>query len=172
MGRVLFWSLAALMAADYVYLVFFIEPALAAEAGGLVLFDLRPGGYSPAEALAYLEALSTAGRNLYLNRWFPADMLFLLLLSLFFFFALRHLNRAQPAFIQMLGRVLTIGYAAFDIVENRRVRAMILEGALMLDEQQALIANTMTRFKFILFFALVLLLLMSLWRAWRHRASL
>jgi hypothetical protein len=171
MGRMLFWLLTGAMLLVYGYLIFLIEPQLAAATGDLPLLDLRPGGYTPPEVLAYLNALGEAGRELYLSRWFPADTVFLILLALFFYFSIRHLFQGAAAYARMLGRVLPLAYVAVDFVENRRVAQMIRDGADALYENEVLLASLMTRTKFFVFAVLVAILLTGLWRAFRARKS-
>jgi hypothetical protein len=58
-----FWTLFAITIAVYLTMVLWSLPHLREMAGGLAAFDLRPTGYSPAEAKAVVSALGTAGAD-------------------------------------------------------------------------------------------------------------
>ncbi len=61
----IFWLLFAVMLGDYLAMVLWSIPALSRDAGGLAVFDMRPGGYSFDEARAFLAALSPDGARFY-----------------------------------------------------------------------------------------------------------
>ncbi len=66
------WICAAVLAAAiYFVMLSWTLPAISAAAGGLAPFDMRPGGYSPEAAQAFLSALSADGHALYTGpqRW-------------------------------------------------------------------------------------------------------
>ena len=58
----------------YLVMLLWSLPKIAAEAGGLTPFDMRPGGYSLAEARAFLAALSPEGTAFYLGVQHRLDM--------------------------------------------------------------------------------------------------
>ncbi|MFN6977604.1 MAG: hypothetical protein ACK4OP_05750 [Gemmobacter sp.] len=70
--------LALLLAAGaaYAWVVAGVGPALIAAGRGLQPFDLRIGGYSRADAAAYLLRIGPEGRAWYLDRVIPADLVF------------------------------------------------------------------------------------------------
>lgn len=70
--------LGLLVSSQAIYLVMVLVtlPSIAAAAGGMVAFDLRPFGYSPTEAEAFLRALSDAGRSTYQRVQLPLDLLY------------------------------------------------------------------------------------------------
>lgn len=81
MHRALFWLLAATTAAVYAAMPFWSLPGIAEAAGGLMPFDLRPLGYTPAEARAFLSDLSDDGRDFYLTIQHRLDLAFPALLA-------------------------------------------------------------------------------------------
>jgi hypothetical protein len=108
---------------------------LRALAGGLDPFDLRPGGYGPAEARALLAALGEPGRDLYarvqlrLDLVYPAIYAASRALLLWWVTAagrlacgpLRRLPRAALA-------ALPLTAAALDYLENAAIAAMLAAG--------------------------------------------
>jgi hypothetical protein len=57
----IFWLVVAATLGVYLVMVLWSIPRISAEAGGLPVFDLRPGGYTFEEARAFLAALSPEG---------------------------------------------------------------------------------------------------------------
>lgn len=89
--------------------------------GGLMPFDGRVAGYSPAEGHALLEALGAEGRAIYLGPVGRLDTLFPICLALLL---------AMPMWRRMAGagRALTLlplAYLAADLAENARVAALL-----------------------------------------------
>lgn len=123
-----FWGLAGAMVAVYLAIVLWSLPEISAAAGGLVPFDLRPAGYSAAEARAFLGALSTEGRALYLGRQAALDLVYPALLAAVLVLAFRHLAASWgPAWRAVLV-ALPLAGAGFDYLENLRVRRLLIAG--------------------------------------------
>jgi len=78
----LFWISLVLALAVYGAMVGWSLPRIAAEAGGLAAFDLRPLGYSYDEAVAFLARLSPAGHSFYLEIQHRLDSAYPILLAL------------------------------------------------------------------------------------------
>lgn len=100
------------------------------QAGPLRSFDGRQGGYTSAEALTVLCAMDAdggGGRNAYLDRHFPLDMLFAPLygaaLAALLLFLLRRysLHTGYARFLV----ILPIAGALLDIAENLVVRRLV-----------------------------------------------
>lgn len=147
-------ALAALTGAVYLALVWTGAVAVMARAGGQWPFDLRASGYTPAEAAAFLAALSDAGRAAYLGPVATLDTVFPPLLALLL-----------GALIWRLGRPLLapvpFAYAAVDLWENAVIGRMLASG----DAALAVSASNLTQAKF----ALLVLALVLVWMAWRGR---
>jgi hypothetical protein len=93
---------------------------------GLVPFDMRPSGYSPAQAAALLEALGVEGRAYYLSHQIVLDtiypaMLALTLTATICWFGRRMRHKKLVVF----GIALSIGGALFDYAENIGIVALI-----------------------------------------------
>lgn len=92
-------------------------------------FDLRPAGYSQADAAVLLEALGEAGRQYYLTRQIPLDTLYPSLLALTLISTLRwRAVRFGPTLMTRIGGPLAILAAAFDYLENLGISTMLLTG--------------------------------------------
>lgn len=93
-------------------------------------FDLRPAGYSQADAAVLLEALGEAGRQYYLTRQIPLDTLYPALLALTLISTLRwRAVRFGPTLMTRIGEPLAVMAAAFDYLENLGIVFMLLAGA-------------------------------------------
>lgn len=120
-------AIGAAMLAASVYLPMISVTLAHLEAvSGQVPFDMRPFGYSPTEAEMLLDGLGMVGREYYLSRQIPLDMLYpaflaLTLCSTIFWFGSRIPNRR---FVH-LGVTLSVGSALFDYIENLGIVAML-----------------------------------------------
>lgn len=119
--------LAAILAASVYLAMVSVTLAHLEAVSGLVPFDMRPFGYSPAETATLLEALGIDGREYYLTRQIPLDILYPALLALtlsstIFWFGKRMPNKRIVHF----GIALSVGSALFDYIENLGIVAMIL----------------------------------------------
>lgn len=156
--RTALWALAAATAAAYAALIWIGVTRLMPEAGGQPPFDLRVTGYDVAEARAYLEALTDAGRRLWTGpiRWL--DTVFPLLTG-----------ALVAALIWRLGRPwlapVPFAYTAADLWENARVREMIAAGPEGVTPDMVEGASAVTQGKF----ALLAMSVALLWAVWRRR---
>lgn len=123
-----FWALAAVMVAVYLVIVLWSLPIISAEAGGLKPFDLRPTGYSLAEAQTFLAALSEAGYAQYQGpqRWL--DTAYPLLLAAVLMWAMWRLTDGQPDWMRLVLALLITGGASFDFLENLWVAQLLAAG--------------------------------------------
>jgi len=94
---------------------------------GQVPFDMRPLGYSSAEATDLLAGLGAEGRRYYLTRQIPLDTAYPALLALTLVSLLRWIGQRLlfQRFVK-IGIVLSVGAALFDYSENLGIVAMIL----------------------------------------------
>ena len=94
---------------------------------GLLPFDMRPGGYSPEQAYALLNALGTDGNRYYLTRQIPLDLIYPALMALTLVSVLKWLKAKHVArMLTKTGLWLSIGAAAADYLENAGIFMMIL----------------------------------------------
>lgn len=118
----LLWCVVAVTLAVYLVMVLWSLPRIADWAGGLAPFDMRPLGYSPEEARAFLAALPEEGRAFYLNVQHRLDLAYPGLLALSLVLAFRRL--APGALGLALGIVAVTG-AGFDYAENAAVTRLL-----------------------------------------------
>ncbi|MEP2980278.1 MAG: hypothetical protein ABJO86_12380 [Lentilitoribacter sp.] len=94
---------------------------------GLLPFDMRPGGYSPDQAYALLNALGADGNRYYLTRQIPLDIIYPVLMALTLVSIFKWLGAKNIS--QMLTKIgvwLSIGAAVADYLENAGIVVMIL----------------------------------------------
>jgi hypothetical protein len=159
-------------------MVFWPLAYLRRTAGGLEPFDLRPFGYTPEEARAFLYALSNVGRAYYadvqlqLDTAFPAVYAFSRGLLLLWVTAPgRTAARPLPLPARFALLILPLATAGFDYLENQGIAAMLAAGPQAGDE---LIEHTSfwTRAKSLAALATELVCVMLAAIAfvrWRHR---
>ena len=80
--RWVFWAVVVAAMAVYLAIVLWSLPLIQSDANGLTPFDLRPVGYSFAEAQAFLAALGERGRSQYLGPQHWLDLFYPGLLAL------------------------------------------------------------------------------------------
>lgn len=120
-------AIAAAMLAAAVYLAMVsVTLAHLEVVSGQVPFDMQPFGYSPTDAAALLDALGMDGREYYLTRQIPLDMLYPALLALtlgstILWFGKRLPNKRLVHF----GIALSVGSALFDYIENLGIVVVI-----------------------------------------------
>lgn len=128
--RTLFWFSFAAATALYLAMVFVTIPALTGMAGGLLPFDMRPGGYDLQAVQTYLAALGDEGRAYYLGvqQWldlvFPGLMGLALILGGF-------LMMRSP-WLWVFVAVVLVAKSA-DYLENAAVAGMLEADALTAD---------------------------------------
>lgn len=94
---------------------------------GLRPFDMRPGGFSPQQAHALLEALGTEGRQYYLTRQIPLDLIYPALMALTLISFLKWLeSQGINRVLSNVGIWLSVGAAMADYFENAGICTMIL----------------------------------------------
>ena len=172
MRRALYWLVFAAGAAVYAAMLLWTLPGIQAAADGLAPFDMRPMGYSHAEAVAFLTALNAQGLALYLGPQKWLDLAYPALLGGFLVWSFVRLG--PGVFPRAALVVAAIAAAGFDYLENIRVRAMLLAGPEGTTEAMSWAASLATVAKSgLVAFCLTALLLLVLWRGWRRlrRAS-
>jgi len=162
-----YWLLVAVTAANYLAMVVWSGPKISAQAGGLMPFDVYLTGYSQAQAMAFLNALSDQGRAFYLGTQrvldtsFPALFAAVMGIALYWLYA----EKSKPMRLVLVG--LPVAGLVFDYIENARV-AVLLRAA---DPSAAQIAQAsqITVLKFIFIGATLALVLVGVVGHWRSR---
>lgn len=146
-ARHLFWGLFALTLAVYLVMLSITLPAITRAAGGLMPFDLRPGGYGLGEAQAFLSALPADGLALYRQVQLTLDTFYPGLLALTLFFALDAMLPPALRRFRLLLTPMAAPVAIFDYLENHAIAAMLDAGAEGLSERLVADANGWTLLK-------------------------
>lgn len=124
----IFWMVVAVTLGDYFAMVFWSIPRISAEAGGLPVFDLRPGGYTFEEARAFLVALSAEGAQFYANVQHRLDAAYPALLAVTVAWSILRLAPARWGVWRHLLAATAIPGMIFDYLENRDVAGMLALG--------------------------------------------
>ncbi len=125
----LFWFVVAVTLADYCVMIFWSIPKISAQAGGLTVFDMRPGGYSFDEAKTFLAALSPVGAAFYANVQHKLDAAYPALLALTLGWAILRLAPANWGQWRWLLAATTLPGMVFDYRENLDVATMLKLGS-------------------------------------------
>ncbi|GAA6201921.1 hypothetical protein [Aquicoccus sp. SU-CL01552] len=128
-ARVAYWAVFAAALAVYGAMVGWTLPAISRDAAGLAPFDMRPMGYSVAEARAFLAALGAEGRALYLGPQHALDLVYPALLAVVLIGAVRAL--IGPLWLRWGLSLLALGGVAADYLENARVGAMLRDDGML-----------------------------------------
>ena len=159
LAHCLSWGLPLLTAAVYAGLLW-RGAALGEMAGGLTPFDLRPSGYSLAEARGFLRALTPDGFALYAHiarRW---DAVFPALMGLTFLWWMRPFSGV----FGMVCVLVAMSYVALDWGENAAVLAMLDAGPDWVSLAEVQRASIFTQCKFLAFALALVLALRQSWR--------
>jgi len=122
-------------------------PLLTEITGGVIPFDLRPGGYTFGEALVFLEAINESGRSFYLNTQHTLDFFYPMLFATSVAIPLVYL---MPSYFGWPMAAIALGAAVFDYLENNAVAAMIKTAPGDLTEAMVSTASNWTLAKSIL----------------------
>lgn len=121
-GWKVYWAVVAVTVANYLTMVLWSLPLVSEMAGGGVPFDMRPGGYSFEEARVFLSAMSSEGREFYLNTQQLLDFFYPTLFAITVSIALVHL---MPRYWGSILALVAIAAGGFDHLENGAVAIML-----------------------------------------------
>lgn len=124
----IFWIVVAVTLGDYLVMLFWSIPKISATAGGLPVFDMRPGGYNYDEARAFLAALSAEGAWFYENVQHRLDAAYPALLAITLAWSILRLAPARWGVWRHLLAATAIPGMIFDYLENRDVSRMLVLG--------------------------------------------
>lgn len=147
MRRIAFLLLLAATLAVYGVMALWSLPRISAVAGGLAPFDMRPAGYTFAEARAFIAALPAPEVTFYLAVQQKLDLAYPALLAATLFFAIAALLPARLGGWRWLVALIAIPGSVFDYLENAAVAAMLRSGADGLDPQLVQAASRWTLLK-------------------------
>ncbi|HTV71310.1 MAG TPA: hypothetical protein VMF90_22505 [Rhizobiaceae bacterium] len=142
------WLCCGAMLAIYALMVLVTLPRIATEAGGLLPFDLRPLGYTHAEAVAFLSALTPAGKDIYLTIQHRLDFVFPAVFALTIAFAIVLLTPSRWGGLRWIAAaVIVIPGAIFDYLENAAVARLLKAAPEALTPELARAAHIWTLLK-------------------------
>lgn len=126
---------------------FFLMPAICKNTGEMGIFDLQAKGYSIEYARAFITAMGSGGKNIYLKAQLPLDFIFPAVYTLMYF------GLAQKFFKKQ--HILVFGATALlcvlDYTENSLTYAMLLSSTLSAQFAQLVaVASFITVFKTIM----------------------
>ena len=152
-----------MVAALYALLAYGSYVTLPSHAGGMQGFDMRPLGMSGADGMAYMAAMTEAGRDYYLNWLEPLDFAFIVALTgliLTLCWCFRGLSGGLAA-------VGVVSYALCDLVENTLVSSLMAFGSTSGAGETIAAIATVTTGKF----ASLVVAAIALAVAWRQSAG-
>jgi hypothetical protein len=112
----------------YTAMVTWSLPRITAAAGGLVPFDLRPAGYSPDEARAFLGDLSSAGVAFYQSTQHFLDLIYPPLVAATLFFSIVKLVPENLGSVRWVLAATAVPSFPLDYIENALVSEMLVAG--------------------------------------------
>lgn len=160
--ELVFWFITTYLL--YFYMILFPIAQLKEISGGLKIPDLMPTGYDPSYFHNLLIILGEKGRNLYLFKQIPFDMVYPFLYGFSFSLLLAYLYKLLFTKPTLLRFIIIIPFVAsiFDYAENITI-ARIIYSFPTFSDGNALMANTFTILKssftvlsFVLVFAAIL----------------
>ena len=167
---IIFWICFAASAAVYAVMLFWSLPKIAAAAGGLAPFDLRPAGYSLDEAKSFLAALSADGRDFYDHTQRALDSVYPLLLATTLGVGLWIVVPGSPHWVREPLVLIPVLAMIADLTENQLIARMLDSPVQSLDATTVMMASTTTIVKSILTtYAISALLILSVLNAWTRR---
>lgn len=160
---VCFWLAAAVFI--YALMLLITLPKLQEISGGIPMFDMMPSGYDSEFADRLLTALGVEGRQYYLWRQIPLDLIYPALFGTSFFLLAAWLAGKLHAFQRVLGLAALVAGAAgvSDYIENIFI-VLMLRNLPDLSDTLVSAANIATIFKSgltMIYFVILLLVLLA-----------
>ena len=170
--RLAYRALLAATLGVYAAMILWTLPAIIDSAGGLMPFDLRPGGYTLGEAEAFLANLEPRGRVLYLGWQHRLDLAYPALLACLLAWSIaiqaRAIGGRLVTGLCWFGGIAAVAGMIFDYLENGAV-AGLLGAAEPLDPVLVAQASTWTVGKSAATsVAIIVLALLLVWRGVRY----
>ncbi len=111
----------------YVFMLVVTIPNVMEYSGGMDLLDMMPGGYNTDYVITLFNKLGDVGRNTYLFRQIPADMIYPLLFAMGYSLLLGYLLNKLGKFESMLFYLCYIPILSglFDYLENIGIILML-----------------------------------------------
>lgn len=127
-SRRIYWLVVSATLGVYLIMIFWSLPKVSVAAGGLPVFDMRPGGYSYEDARAFLAALSEDGKRFYLNVQHRLDTAYPALLTVTLAWSILRVTPAGWGKARHFLALAAIPGMVFDYLENTDVARMLALG--------------------------------------------
>ena len=166
-----YWLVVIATFAVYVTMVVWSLPVISSDANDLMPFDMRPTGYTFAEAQAFLIALSADGTAFYQNIQHKLDMAFPLLEALSVGWGMFLLAPESWRGGRWLLAAAAVPGMIFDYLENANVAVILRAGAENLTREMVDLASFYTILKstFVTISLVILLVMIFLWFVRRRK---
>jgi hypothetical protein len=110
----------------YFLMLFYTIPIVTNFANGMEIFDLQPTGFSSNYALTLLEGLGAEGRDYYLYRQIPLDMIYPSLFGISFSLLLNYIfKKAKLCSKYYILTLIPLFAGLFDYIENIGIILML-----------------------------------------------
>lgn len=173
--EIAFWAIVAATAGVYATMLAWSIPAVSAEAGGRAIFDMRPGGYTFAEAKDFLAALTETGERIYRTIQLRLDIAYPALLAATVAWSILRLAPSSWGRTRLVLAAFAIPPMVFDYAENAMITRMLDAGADGVTAPMVRAASLFSRTKAasstVALTILVALLLFWAVRRWRSAAK-
>ena len=164
MLRVLFWTFFTAAMAIYIAMILWSLPVITEAAGGLAPFDMRPFGYTLADAQAFLAAIDLETVKFYRNVQLTLDIFYPALITISLVLGIYLLLPARFGAWRWVIAALPLPIAPFDYLENNLIGVMLASGPEMVSADLVSAASRWTMLKSSFTTASMLLLVaLSLW---------
>jgi hypothetical protein len=159
-----YWGVVALSLALYFTMIFWSLPLISSMAGGLVPFDMRPGGYTHVQAQVFLTALSAEGAQFYLNVQQLLDAAYPAALAIVLTFGALGMAAGRSKWLGRIAAIAAVGGAAFDYLENAAVKVLLLAGPDGISAEAVSRASRWTLYKSVLTtVSMTIILILLIW---------
>lgn len=171
-----FWVIFFITMSIYTSMLVWSLPAISSAAGGLTPFDMRPGGYTFAEAQTFLAALPADSISFYHDVQVGLlDMAYPGLLALMLFLAIALLTPARFGVWNWILALIAIPGSVFDYMENALIQQMLTLGSANITPEIVASASANSQlkaaFSTIAMSLLLILLAVWAWGVWRSRKA-
>ncbi len=164
MLRALFWICFITALAVYITMIRWSLPAITEAAGGLAPFDMRPSGYTLADAKAFLAAIDPETIKFYREVQLTLDLFYPALITISLFLGIYLMLPARFGAWRWAIAALPLPIAPFDYLENNLIGAMLASGPEKISADLVSAASRWTVLKSSFTTASILLLVsLSLW---------
>ncbi len=150
--------------AIYIAMILWSLPVITEAAGGLAPFDMRPFGYTLADAQAFLAAIDPETVKFYRNVQLTLDIFYPALITISLVLGIYLLLPARFGAWRWVIATLPLPIAPFDYLENNLIGVMLASGPEMVSADLVSAASRWTMLKSSFTTASMLLLVaLSLW---------